>query len=116
MNKIILSGNVVNDPEVSLTNSGKQMAKFSIANNDARKFDKNAEVLFVNCVAWDKTAEFIGNYCKKGTAVIIEGSLKVNKWQAKDGTKKESTFVNISSVEFAPSKSSKPVANDEQLF
>ncbi|HRV02757.1 MAG TPA: single-stranded DNA-binding protein [Mesotoga sp.] len=116
MNKIILSGNVVNDPELSFTNNGKQMAKFAIANNDARKFDKNAEALFINCVAWDKTAEFMGNYCKKGTAVIIEGSLKINKWQARDGAKKESTVINVTAVEFAPSKSSKQATTDEPLF
>lgn len=106
MNKIILSGRIVADPELKTTQSGLSVCKFTIASN--RKFaDKTTgerQADFINCVAWRQTAEFISRYFKKGGAIIVEGALQNNNYES-NGVKHYSYIVQIDNVEFGGSKS-----------
>ena len=85
------------DPEIRFSGDGKAIASFSVATNESWK-DKNGEVQerteWTKCTAFGGTAEkYIQPYVKKGSLVYIEGSLKTDKWQDKDGNDKYSTGV-----------------------
>jgi len=100
MNKVILSGNITRDIELRYTPNGKAVCDIGIANNDTK--DKTA---FIECVAWDKNAEFISKYFGKGKAILIEGSLIQDEWEDKDsGKKRTKTRVNIFRAEFQGKK------------
>ena len=79
MNKVLLTGNLARDPEVRYTQSGKAVASFSLAVN--RRFGKandgqQPSADFISIVAWEKLAEFCGNYLTKGSRILVEGRLQ----------------------------------------
>ena len=76
MNQILLIGRLTKDPELKYTKDGKGYCNFSLA--VSREFKKD-EVDFINCVAWDKRAEAIANYVKKGNKLGIIGRLQIDK-------------------------------------
>lgn len=110
MNKVILLGNLTRDPEVRNTQSGKAYARLGIAVNRPFSKDKDA-VDFFNLMAWDKTAEFIGKYFKKGSRLLVEGRLQTSKYKDKQGNEVTSTDIVIENAEFAGGGKSKPKDN-----
>ncbi|HPF10488.1 MAG TPA: single-stranded DNA-binding protein [Flavobacteriaceae bacterium] len=95
-NKVQLIGNLGNDPEVITLESGKKLAKFSIATNDSYKNNKGeriTETQWHNVVAWGKTAEIVENYVGKGKEVAVEGKLTTRSWEDKEGHKRYTTEV-----------------------
>ena len=106
MNSVILIGNLGQDPEMKYFDSGSKVTKFSLAIRGYSKKEEKETTDWVSCEAWGKTAELIGEYCKKGHKLAIEGSLKTQKWEDNDGNKKSKTFVLVSRVEFLTSKNS----------
>ena len=88
-NNVQLIGNLGQDPEIINLESGKKLAKFSIATNESYK-DKNGEKVeqtyWHNIVAWDRLADFVKEYLERGQLVSIEGSLRSRSWTNKDGT------------------------------
>jgi single-strand DNA-binding protein len=97
VNKVILIGNVGKDPEVKYTPSGTPVAKFSLATNERYK-DKDGNwqdrTEWHNLLAWQRTAEIVGEYVKKGSKVYIEGSLRTSSWDDKStGEKKYRTEI-----------------------
>lgn len=82
-NKIILIGHVTRDPELRYTPQGKAVAKCGIAVNTHRGEGKDDEVLFIDFDIWDKQAESLAKHVTKGQAILIEGRLKLDKWQDK---------------------------------
>ena len=116
MNKIFISGNLTRDPEVRYTSGGKSYARMGIAVN--RRPSKNASsdaptVDFFNITAWNKTAEFCGKYLRKGSKVFVEGMLTTSNYEGKDGVKRSSIDIWVSSIEFAGNKSAD--SNNNQL-
>lgn len=108
MNKIILMGRLVRDPEVRITPSEKTVCTFTLAVN--RRF-KNAqgqnEADFINIVVWGKIAENCGNYLTKGQRALVEGRLQLRSYEAKDGSgRRYVTEVIAETVEFVETKSS----------
>ena len=99
MNKVILSGNMTRDVEVRYTQGGKAYARFGIAVN--RPYSKDKAVDFFNVTAWDKTAEFLSKYCKKGSRLLIDGRLQTSKYTNKDGVEVQSVEVIVENFEFA---------------
>ncbi|PHS66918.1 MAG: single-stranded DNA-binding protein [Flavobacterium sp.] len=100
-NKVQLIGNLGNDPEIINLDSGKKLAKFSIATNDSYKNAKGEKVQnteWHNVVAWGKTAEIIENYVTKGNEVAIEGKLTTRSWDDKEGVKRYITEVVCSEL------------------
>jgi single-strand DNA-binding protein len=89
VNKVILIGNVGQDPDIRYTPSGAALAKFSIATNERFK-DKSGEwqarVDWHNVVAWQRLAEIVGEYVKKGSKVYIEGKLQTSSWQDRNSS------------------------------
>ena len=106
MNRIILTGRLVRDPEVRYTQSGKAVASFSIAVDRNRRAADNQQptVDFINIVAWEKSAEFCGKYLTKGRKILVEGRLQTRTFEAQDGSKKYFTEVVSDNIEFMDSK------------
>ena len=105
MNKIILMGRLVRDPEISSSTSGTTFARYSIAVD--RKFKKEGEPTadFFNCTSFGKQAEFVERYLKKGTKIVVSGRLENNNYTNKDGQKVYDVRIMVEDVEFAESKS-----------
>jgi single-strand DNA-binding protein len=97
-NKIILHGRLVRDPERTVTPNGVTICKFTIANN--RKTKVRDEVLFIDCTAFNKTAEVCSQYLAKGSTCIISGKLVSEKWTGKDGQEKQKNSILAEEVEF----------------
>ena len=100
INNVVLAGNVVADPEARATNSGKSVASFRLAVNNPIN-DK--DVLFIDVDSWEKQAEFVTSYVKKGSSVSVIGRLKQDSWE-KDGKKMTKTFVVADRVSFVGGK------------
>ena len=87
------------DPEVRYTQSGTPVGTFTLAVDRRVQKDKPKEADFIPCVVWGKTAEVVGNWCKKGKQVGVEGRIQVRSYDAKDGSKKYVTEVVVSHLE-----------------
>ena len=95
-NKVQLIGNLGNDPEIITMDSGKKLAKFSIATNESYKNaegERVADTQWHNVIAWGKTADIIESYVTKGKEVAIEGKLTNRSWEDKEGVKRYTTEV-----------------------
>lgn len=101
MNKVVLIGRLTKDPELRYAaGSGTAVTRFTIAVN--RQFKKD-EADFINCVAWNKTAETIAQYFTKGRLIAIVGHMQTGSYDAQDGTKRYTTDVAVESFEFVGS-------------
>lgn len=100
MNVVILVGRLTRDPELKFGQSGKAYSRFSLAVD--RPFSKG-EADFINCVAFGKTAELIGEYLRKGRKVGVNGRLQMNRFEM-NGEKRTSYDVLVETVEFLESK------------
>lgn len=103
MNRVILIGRLTKDPEIR-TSSNYTIASFSIAVDRKYKREGEAEADFFNCTAFNKTAEFVEKYCKKGTKMVVEGRVQNDNYE-KDGVKHYGVKIMVDSLEFAESKS-----------
>lgn len=105
MNKIMLIGRLTKNPELRYTQSGSAVASFTLAVN--RRFSNQngeREADFINCVAWNKAAEFVANYFKKGQQMALEGRLQVRTYDGNDGQRHWVTEVVAEQIEFCGSK------------
>ncbi len=95
-NKVQLIGNLGNDPEIINLESGKKLAKFTIATNDAYK-NASGELIkdtqWHNVIAWGKTADIIEKYVIKGKEVAVEGKLQNKSYEDKEGVKRYVTEI-----------------------
>ncbi len=104
LNKVFLYGNLTRDPELRALPSGGQVANFGLATNRVYK-DKNGAkqeaTEFHNIVAFGRQAEVIGQYCKKGKGIFVEGRLQTRAWDDKEsGQKKYRTEIIIENFQF----------------
>jgi len=109
MNLVVLHGRLTKDPKVE-EKSGTMVCKFSVA--VPRKFKEN-EADFINCVAFNKTATFIGSYFAKGSEICLDGSIRTSSYETEKG-KQFKTEIAVSSVEFCGKRSdnAKPTNED----
>ena len=106
-NKVQLIGNLGNAPEVKTTESGKKLARFSVATNESyrnAKGEKVTETTWHNLVAWGKVAEIAEKYLTKGSEIAIEGKLINRSYTDKDGNKKYITEVQVNELLMLGSK------------
>lgn len=104
-NKVIIAGHLTRDPEVKYLNSGSAICNFSVAVSEKWKDKTSGEmkesVAFIDCDAWGKTAEIIGQHFQKGKAILVEGRLKQENWDDKETGKKRSKLkVTVDSFQF----------------
>jgi single-strand DNA-binding protein len=111
MNKVILIGRLTKDPELKYTQAGTAVATFTLAVD--RKFSKEKEADFINCVAWQKTAEFVSQWFKKGQQMALEGRLQVRSYDDNDGNRNWVTEVVAEQIEFCGSSGK---GDEKKLF
>ena len=108
-NKATLVGRLVRDLELKYTTSGKAVGNFTIAVD--RGYGDKKETDFIKCIAWEKTAESMANFTKKGSLVLVDGSIKTGSYD-KEGVKVYTTDIQVARVVFLDSKSKAEVPDD----
>jgi len=117
LNKVLLIGNLTNDPEVKYTKSGNPVASFGLAVNRKYKRDDEEieEVCYLNIVAWNRLAEVCAEYLTKGKSVFVEGRLNQNKWEEQDGGKRSRLEVVAKTVQFlSPKDEATPLPEEDE--
>lgn len=104
MNKVILLGRLVADPETRYTQSNIAMTRFKIAVNRQVAKGEEKQADFFQITAWRQTAEFVGKYFCKGQQILLEGSIRNNNYTDKNGIKHYTNDIHATSVFFADSK------------
>lgn len=99
LNIVVVCGRLTKDPTLGRTQSGKDVVSFSIACDR----DRSEGTDFVDCVAWDKTAQFLDKYFRKGQMVVVCGRLTQNKWE-QDGVNRSKLEVMADRVYFGERK------------
>ena len=107
VNKVILVGNLGRDPEMRYTSNQTAIANVSIATSERRKDQSGnwtSHTEWHRVVSFGKLAEFCGNYLKKGRQVYIEGKIRTNKWQDKEGKDRYTTEIIADTIQFVGNK------------
>ena len=102
-NKVIIAGRIAKDLELKNTTSGNAVINFPVAVARISK-DKNSSTDFFDVVAWNKTAEFISKYFKKGAGILVEGVLQTRAFTDSKGNNRKVTEIIADKVEFADNK------------
>ena len=104
LNKTMLIGNLTRDPEVRYTPKGMAVCDISLAINHkytTEGGEKKQDVTFIDCTAWGKTAELIGQYLNKGSSLYVEGRLTTESWEGKQtGAKRSRMKVTVEVMQF----------------
>lgn len=107
VNKVILIGNLGQDPEIRYMQNGKAVANLSIATSESwndQQGQKQEKTEWHRITAYDKLAEIIGEYVKKGSKIYVEGKLQTRKWQDQQGQDKYTTEVIINQMQMLDGK------------
>ena len=115
MNHFVGIGRLTRDPNVKYTQSGKAYASFTLAIDRRKSLDGEHKADFIQCVAWEKTAEIIGNHCTKGKKIAVEGRIQTRSYDANDGAKRYVTEVVVNSMEFCDSKSGQQLSDAKEF-
>lgn len=105
LNKAILIGRLTKDPENTLTTGGNSVTRFTVACD--RRYVKKGEERqadFLNCVAFNKTADFVKQYFGKGQAIAVVGEIQTRSWETESGEKRYVTEIIVSEVNFCGGK------------
>lgn len=134
LNKAMIIGNLVRDPEVKSMPNGQPVTTFSVATNlvwtDQATGQRKEKAEFHNIVAWRKLAEVCGQYLRKGSKVYIEGRLQTRDWTGQDGIKRYRTEIVAENMimldrqganpaapgAYQPAGNAYPAASDESSF
>jgi len=124
LNKVLLIGNLTRDPEVRMMTSGRPVCNFGLALNRNYKDaegNKREEVTFVDVECFGPRAEAVGRFFSKGRPIFVEGRLKLDQWESKDGEKRSAIRVVLDNFEFVDggrgetsSASSSNISTDNQ--
>lgn len=99
MNKLVLVGRIVRDPEVKAIGDNNMVAKFTIAvNRNYKDKDGNRPADFIPCEAFGKTAEFVSNYITKGRLVEVDGELRIDQYQNEAGENRSFTKCHVNAL------------------
>lgn len=102
INKVLLTGNLTNDPRTNILENGTHVANFSVASNQhyrGRDGEWHKKTCFVDVVTWRDLAERVASKLHKGSPVMIEGELQFTQWNAQDGTKRSRVEILARSVQ-----------------
>ena len=111
MNKVMLIGRLTRDPDIKATTTGMTVASFSLAVNRRKKDEAD----FINCKAFDKTADVVSKYCAKGKQVCVLGRIQTGSYENREGRKVYTTDVMVDELELLGSKDeAKPAPNPEK--
>lgn len=106
MNVVLLTGNLVRDPEKTYSNSGMAITRFTIAvnRNYGKKTEGGQDADFIRITCFDKRAEFVEKYLSKGRKVGVEARIQTGSYQGKDGNTVYTTDFIANNIEFLDSK------------
>lgn len=111
LNKAILMGRLVRDPEMRRTQSGTAVAGFTLAVERPKDKNGNKQTDFIDCVAWSHTAEFVCKWFSKGMMAVVVGQIQSRNWEDKNGGKRTSIEVKADEVQFGESKKDRADVN-----
>jgi len=118
VNKVIIVGNVGQDPEVKFTSGGAAVANLSVATSETWKDKQTGQpqerTEWHRVVFFGRLAEIVGEYVRKGSKVYIEGSLRTRKWQNQQGVDQYTTEINASEMQLLDSRSDSPAQAPQQ--
>ncbi len=103
LNRVYLIGNLTRDPEIRYLPSGKAVADIQLAVSRRYKLPSGEfkeDPCFVGIVAWERQAELAGEYLKKGSSILVEGSLRYRQWESNAGEKRSRLEVNADRIQF----------------
>lgn len=104
MNKVFLIGNLTRDPELSTTNNGVKLCKFTLAVSRNYSKDGKRETDFLPVVIWRAPADNCARYLKKGSKAAVSGSIQTRSYDAQDGTRRYVTEIAADEVQFLSTK------------
>lgn len=105
LNHITIMGRMTKDPELKYTSTEKAVVSFTVAcERDYAPAGEKRETDFIDCVAWNKTAEFVARNFTKGSMVIVPGRLQIRDWTDRDGNKRRSAEIVAETVYFGEAK------------
>lgn len=111
LNVVVLQGRLTRDPELRQTTSGKNVCSFTMAvDRDFKGPDGKNMADFIDCVAWERRAEFICRYFGKGDMIAVDGRLQTRKYQDKNGNNRTAVEVSVNNAHFAGKKESTTAA------
>ena len=113
LNHIVLQGRISRDLELKTTNSGMSVMSFPVAVDRDYAKEGQDKTDFINCVAFDKKAEFINRNFSKGSLIVVSGRLQSRKWEDKNGNKRTDWDVIAENVYFCGSKKENTTAKTE---
>ena len=102
-NKVILGGRLTSTPELRSTANGTLCTNFNIAVSRRLK-DGSNETDFIGCTVWGSTADFVTKWFRKGSSILVTGSLRNRKWTDSNGIERSTNEVNVDEVSFVDSK------------
>lgn len=105
LNKVFLIGNLTSDPDLRTLPSGASVSSFGLATNriwNSPQGGRQQETEFHNIVAFGRNAEIVSQYLKKGGLVLVEGRIRTNSWEGKDGTRRNRTEIIAERIQLGP--------------
>ncbi len=115
MNRVVLMGRLVRDPDVRYTQGQQPMciARYTLAvDRRGRKEEGQQTADFISCIAFGKSGEFVEKYLHKGVKICVEGHIQTGSYNDKDGNKRYTTDVVVDAHEFCESKAANDVAQN----
>lgn len=119
LNKVMLIGRLGQDPEKRVTPTGHSVINVSLATTEYYKDksgSKQERTEWHRLVFWNRTAEIVEQYCRKGSQIYIEGSLQTRDWQDKDGNKRYTTEIVVRAMQLLDSKQGGGYQNNQQSY
>jgi len=106
INKVILMGRLTADPELKTSANNVSIVQFTVAVNRryVSKDSNERQVDFIDCTAFNRNAEFLTKYFRKGSSIIVFGNIQVDTWKDKEGHNRRSTRVIVDELQFGESK------------
>ena len=100
LNRVVIMGRLVKDPEQRVTSTNKAVCSFCVA-VDSKK--ETAD--FIDVIAWEKTAEFVCKYFHKGSTIAVDGRIATRNWEDKNGNKRKAVEIVADNISFCGGKS-----------
>lgn len=111
INSIVLMGRLTADPELKKTTTGKSVVKFTVAIE--RRFNRE-ETDFLEVIAWQKTAEFVSQYFRKGSMIVVQGEAQTRSYTDNSGGKRKVVEIIAEQVSFCGSKNESPIKTEAE--
>lgn len=116
MNQVNLIGRLTKDPEIRYTQNNKPVASYTLAVKRSFAKDGEQDTDFINIISWNKSADFVQKYFKKGMQVGVTGRIQTRNWEDDNGQKHYATEVVTEKVEFADSKKDEPTDVTAEVY